>query len=67
MDYYNNERYQYELSRLSPNEYFEYYNSGIYPLKDLINEDKKTLKKFETVKGNLKKLEEEKDQAAASM
>ena len=67
MDYYNNERYQYELSKLSPNEYLEYYKTGIYPLKDLIGEDKKTLKKFETAKGNLKKLEEEKDQAPASM
>ena len=67
MDYYNSERYQYELSKLSPNEYLEYYKTGIYPLKDLVDEDEKTIKKFDTVKANLKRLEEEKDQAAASM
>ena len=30
MDYYNNERYQWNLAKLSPN---EYYKTGIYPLK----------------------------------
>ncbi len=57
MDYYNNDRYQYELARLSPNEYLEYYKTGIYPLKDLISEDKKTLDRFAAVKDRLKKLE----------
>ena len=32
IDYYNNERYQYKLAKLSPNEYFEYYKTGNYPL-----------------------------------
>lgn len=32
MDYYNNERYQWELAKLSPNEYYEYCVNGIYPL-----------------------------------
>ena len=32
MDYYNNERYQWELAKLSPNEYYEYLTSGVYPL-----------------------------------
>ena len=32
-DYYNNDRYQWELARLSPNEFFEYTTSGIYPLE----------------------------------
>lgn len=32
-DYYNNYRYQWELARLSPNEFFEYTTSGIYPLE----------------------------------
>ena len=63
IDYYNNERYQYELAKLSPNEYLEYYKTGIYPLKQIISEDEKTLKKFQRVKDNLKKSEEEKDQA----
>lgn len=32
MDYYNNERYQWDLARLSPNEFYEYIRSGKYPL-----------------------------------
>lgn len=33
IDYYNNERYQWNLAKLSPNEYYEYITTGIYPLK----------------------------------
>lgn len=33
MDYYNNERYQWNLAKLSPNEYYEHIKTGIYPLK----------------------------------
>lgn len=33
MEYYNNERYQWNLAKLSPNEYYEYITTGIYPLK----------------------------------
>ena len=36
MDYYNNERYQWKLAKLSPNEYYEYIKTGIYPLKGYI-------------------------------
>jgi len=36
MDYYNNDRYQWRLAKLSPNEYYEYITTGIYPLKDVI-------------------------------
>lgn len=32
MDYYNNERYQWQLAKLSPNEYYRYILNGIYPL-----------------------------------
>lgn len=32
MDYYNNDRYQWDLARLSPNEFYEYTQTGIYPL-----------------------------------
>jgi putative transposase len=32
VDYYNNERYQWDLARLSPNEYYEYIRTGQYPL-----------------------------------
>ncbi len=33
MDYYNNERYQWELAKLSPNEFYQFYITGEYPLK----------------------------------
>ena len=33
MDYYNNERYQWQLEKLSPNEYYRYITTGDYPLK----------------------------------
>ena len=33
MDYYNNERYQWDLAKLSPNEYYQYITTGVYPLK----------------------------------
>jgi transposase InsO family protein len=36
IDYYNNERYQWQLAKLSPNEYYQYIITGIYPLKDII-------------------------------
>lgn len=32
IDYYNNDRYQWDLARLSPNEYYEYIQTGEYPL-----------------------------------
>ena len=32
MDYYNNERYQRQLARLAPNEYYQYIMTGEYPL-----------------------------------
>lgn len=32
MDYYNNDRYQWKLSKLSPNEYYNYITTGIYLL-----------------------------------
>ncbi len=32
MDYYNNDRYQWELAKLSPNEYYRYITTGEYPL-----------------------------------
>ena len=33
IDYYNNERYQWQLAKLSPNEYYYYITTGIYPIK----------------------------------
>ena len=32
IDYYNNDRYQWELSKLSPREFFRYTTTGIYPI-----------------------------------
>ena len=31
--YYNNDRYQWELQKLSPREYYLYRTTGVYPLK----------------------------------
>lgn len=55
MDYYNNERYQYQLAKLSPNEYFEYYQTGVYPLANVSKEPKKYKEKFEEVRQNINK------------
>ena len=32
IDYYNNRRYQWELAKLAPNEFYQFYITGIYPL-----------------------------------
>jgi transposase InsO family protein len=32
MDYYNNERYQWDLAKLAPHEYYDYQITGKYPL-----------------------------------
>lgn len=37
MDYYNDKRYQWQLAKLSPNEYYAYITTGIYPLKGIVN------------------------------
>ncbi len=36
IDYYNNERYQWQLAKLSPNEYYDYVTTGQYPLSDFL-------------------------------
>lgn len=33
MDYYNNDRYQWNLAKLAPNQYATYLKSGEYPIK----------------------------------
>ncbi len=33
MDYYNNDRYQWDLAKLSPNEFYQFYITGEYPIK----------------------------------
>lgn len=40
MDYYNNERYQWHLAKVSSNEYYEYITTGNYLLKGIVNENK---------------------------
>lgn len=35
MDYYNKDRYQWGLAKLSPNEYYNYLTTGVYPLADV--------------------------------
>jgi transposase InsO family protein len=39
IDYYNNDRYQWALAKLSPNEYYDYITSGNYPLGELFNKN----------------------------
>lgn len=36
IDYYNNDRYQWQLAKLSPNKNAEYIRTGLYPLKNLV-------------------------------
>ena len=36
INYYNQDRYQWQLAKLSPNEYYEYIKSGTYPLAVII-------------------------------
>lgn len=52
IDYYNKERYQMELAMLSPDQYLEYYKTGIYPLKDVVEEPLDVQSKFENIKNN---------------
>jgi len=35
IDYYNNERYQWKLAKLAPNQYAEYLKTGVHPLVKL--------------------------------
>lgn len=35
--YYNNERYQWKLAKLSPNEYYEYITTGVYQLEGIVS------------------------------
>lgn len=53
MVYYNNDRYQYNLAKLSPNEYFEYYMTGEYPLNHVAKEPDGYKEKFKQVRKNL--------------
>ena len=32
IDYYNEDRYQWDLLKLSPREYYQYLQTGVYPL-----------------------------------
>ena len=41
MDYYNNDRYQWDLEKLSPNEYYEYKLTGVYLLKPGVSKNRK--------------------------
>ena len=37
--YYNTERYQWNLAKLSPNEYYQYVTTGVYPLDQTTSHD----------------------------
>lgn len=53
MVYYSNDRYQYNLAKLSPNEYLEYYMTGEYPLNHIAKEPDEYKEKFRQVRNNL--------------
>lgn len=36
MAYYNNERYQWNLFKLSPSQFYQFYLTGVYPLADVL-------------------------------
>ena len=40
MDYYNNDRYQWDLEKLSPKEYYKYRLTGVYPLKTGVSKNR---------------------------
>ena len=40
MDYYNKDRYQWALEKLSPQEYYCYRQTGVYPLKPGISKNR---------------------------
>ena len=40
MDYYNKDRYQWDLEKLSPQEYYCYRQTGVYPLKPGISKNR---------------------------
>ena len=44
MDYYNNDRYQMGLQKMSPNEFYTYISEGIYPVSMQLS--KEHVKKF---------------------
>ncbi len=37
LNYYNTERYQWQLAKLSPDEYYGYITTGIYPLEGIVS------------------------------
>ena len=41
MDYYNKDRYQWDLEKLSPREYYEYRLTGVYPLNPGVSKNHK--------------------------
>lgn len=41
LDYYNNDRYQWELLKLSPREYYSYLQTGVYPLPKYVRSSDK--------------------------
>ena len=43
MDYYNKDRYQWDLEKLSPREYYEYRLTGVYPLTRGVSKNKKEM------------------------
>lgn len=58
MCYYNDERYQWQLAKLSPNEYYKYIMTGDYPLSGVIKEPER---KEEPLRQGVAESKEERD------
>jgi len=41
-DYYNNERYQWQLAKLSPSQYYQYVTTGEYPIPIKLTDQEKS-------------------------
>lgn len=52
MDYYNNDKYQWGLCKLSPNEYYKFITTGEYPLKGIPAPPVPTSFKYPTLIGS---------------
>ena len=57
IDYYNNRRYQWKLAKLSPNEFYEYIQTGIYPLPTAKSRGCKEMKTANPSGGQLTQLD----------
>lgn len=61
VDYYNNDRYQWQLAKLAPAEYYKYVTTHEYPLKDTLPPQIPTFEDIKTVGQTAKSMSAEQD------